>query len=153
MFNLDEALEDWIAEAVAAEPALAPHAPELADHVRAVVEDRTAEGLNREEAFAEALAALGEPSALGREFRKRGNLTSCLRSLAAGHRQAQRPLGRRAEFGLAAAWILLSLGWASVMFVVDNSEEWVIVAWLLTVYCPLVAIGLRLNRRQGPVSP
>ncbi len=145
MFDLNAAIDAWLAEAVASEPDLAPHADELGDHIHSVSRDRIESGEAPADALAAALGALGDASVLAAEFRKDGNILAHLRRLT----EADQPPSRREHYGVAAAWIVLSLIWAGVMISVENSLNWALAAWTITTYLPLSYISVKVNKRAA----
>ncbi len=144
MFDLNDAVDSWLAKAVETEPGLGVYVDEIADHVVSASEANIASGMAPADAFAAAIEALGEPTMLAGEFRKDGGIAATLRRLACNERAPS----KREQVAMASAWILMSLFWAGVMIVVQGSSTWATFAWIVTTYLPLTAIGAMMSRRE-----
>ncbi len=140
MFDLNAAIDQWVAQTVEDQPDLGPHSDELADHVLSLTEALIADGHQPVDAFTQALEALGEPRDLAEEFRKDGGVLARLRRFI----DIDRMPSRRQQLSLAAAWILLSLFWAGFIFVDDT---WGIILWTITTFLPLSAVATLMARR------
>lgn len=149
MFDLDAAIDRWVADAIAAEPRLTTHREEIADHLAAMSQELIAEGATASRAFDEAVEAIGSPTDLAGEFGKARGVVATLRRIACADR-ARSAMTKRQELTIAGAWLVLSLFWAGVMIAVEDGSTWVIMAWLATTYFPLTVIGTVLSRRGGP---
>ncbi len=70
MFELEKAIASWRKQ-MEADPALEPgHIAEIESHLRDKIDDLTARGRTPEEAFEEAVRALGETGLIGSQFFK-----------------------------------------------------------------------------------
>ena len=70
MFELEKAIASWRKQ-MEADPALEPgHIAEIESHLRDKIDDLTARGRIPEEAFEEAVRALGETGLIGSQFFK-----------------------------------------------------------------------------------
>lgn len=143
MFELETSLSEWEEMMLEAEPRLAPHIEEMGDHLRAVVEDQAAAGVDAAIAFSVAVERLGSASSLAEEYRRAKHLLrrACDDVLLD-------PTGRRQSLAVGVAHIGTSLVWAGAMIAFGN-VNWMIVGWMTTSFLPLSALTARLEARKA----
>jgi hypothetical protein len=145
MFDLDAAVDQWVAAMVAGQPALADHANEIADHLLMHSRTEMEQGTSPEAALDLAIASLGTPDELAAEFRRSAGLMAKLRCIAA----VDAGQSTREQLLMAAAWVTLSLLWAGAMIVFDDTMNWMLAGWVVTTFLPLTLLDAHLRRRAA----
>lgn len=150
--DLEALLDEWIRDAAIAEPELAPHLPEIADHLRSAAAARITEGDDPAIAFAAAIEQFGDPRELSREFAKpRNPFGRALWWLADEQHEM------RGDLTLAGSWIGMSALWAAAMIVTPwlgapLDQNWMIVGWAATTFGPLTALDVKVRRMRAARS-
>lgn len=143
MFDLDNAIDQWVETMIASHPMLADHADEIADHLVMHSRAEVADGVSPEAALDLAIAALGTPEQLAVEFERSGGLAAKVRCILA----VDTGQSTKEQLLMAGAWICLSLVWAAAMIRFENNLNWMLAGWTVTTFLPLTVVDAHLRRR------
>lgn len=149
MFDLEAAIDQWVESVLAAEPGLAEHKDEIADHLVMSSGAEIERGVSPEASLDLAIAALGPPDQLAAEFRRSRGLMAKIRCIAAA---ADREELTREQYLMAGAWIGFSLLWAAAMIRFENNLNWMLFGWVVTTFLPLTVLDAYFRRRSAKTS-
>lgn len=147
MAELERLINEWSTALVSDHPELEPLQDQLVDHVYCVAKDHIAGGIPEAEAVGLATAELGPADEIVSQFQAASRQSILRRAFVCKDRD------ERAELAVAAAWIIMSLGWAGAMIAFENTFNWMMLGWTLTTFGPLTVIGTWLSRRGGASPP
>lgn len=122
MFDLNDAVEKWAAEAVRKDSRLTEHIDELTDHVLSAAEASIADGVEPSAAFHQAVQQFGEPTAVARQY-------------------------RNPQAWIAVGLVVGALFWTVLIFIF-NEPAWLGAAYWITTFIPLTLLSARYTSRD-----